>query len=98
MREINLLVRDWFIHLNDIVVSLTIEDNLEPLEAAALRHQSQKLKLNASKCEFVKSSATYLGHLLSEANVYEPQQNLRWGCCNVKPFRFKPLVIYYWPF
>ena len=69
MGERNL--QDCLIYLDDIVIfSSTFEEHIERLEAVFSRLHSQNLKLKASKCEFLKSSITYLGHVVSEAGIH----------------------------
>ena len=64
-------LRDCLIYLDDIVIfSTTFEEHLERLEAVFSRLHSHNLKLKASKCEFLKTSVTYLGHVVSEAGIH----------------------------
>ena len=68
MGEINL--RDCLIYLDDIFIfSSTVEEHLERLEAVFSRLAQHNLKLKASKCEFLRSRVTYLGHVVSEDGI-----------------------------
>lgn len=58
------------IYLDDVIIfSSTFEDHLKRLEALFSRLEQHKLKLKASKCEFMKSRVTYLGHVVSENGI-----------------------------
>jgi transposase InsO family protein len=58
------------IYLDDIVVfSSTIEEHLERLRAVFNRLNSFGLRLKPSKCQFLRTSVKYLGHVVSEAGV-----------------------------
>ena len=62
--------RDCLINLDDIVIfSSTFQEHLEHLEAVISRLAEHNLKLKASKCEFLKSEVTYLGHVVSEEGI-----------------------------
>ena len=68
MGDINL--RDCLIYLDDIIIfSDTFENHLSRLEAVFQRLHEHNLKLKASKCEFFRSSVTYLGHVVSEDGI-----------------------------
>ena len=68
MGEMNL--RDCLIYLDDVIIfSTTFEEHLERLEAVFERLKDHNLKLKASKCEFMKSCVTYLGHVVSENGI-----------------------------
>ena len=68
MGEMNL--RDCLIYLDDVIIfSTTFEEHLERLEAVFERLKDHNLKLKASKCEFMKSRVTYLGHVVSENGI-----------------------------
>ena len=68
MGDMNL--RDCLIYLDDeIFFSSTFEEHLDRLEAVFTRLQQHNLKLKASKCEFMKSKVTYLGHVVSEDGI-----------------------------
>ena len=68
MGEMNL--RDCLIYLDNIVIfSSTFEEHLERHEAVFSRLHSHNLKLKACKCEFLKSSVSYLGHVVSETGI-----------------------------
>ena len=64
MGDMNLI--DCLIYLDDVVIfSATFEEHLERLQAVFSRLQEHNLKLKPSKCEFLKSEITYLGHIVS---------------------------------
>ena len=74
MGDLNL--RDCLIYLDDIVIfSSTFQEHLAHLEAVFSRLAEHNLKLKASKCEFLKSEVTYLGHVVSEEGIQtEPEK------------------------
>ena len=68
MGDMNL--RDCLIYLDDVVIfSATFEEHLERLQAVFSRLQEHNLKLKPSKCEFLKSEITYLGHIVSQEGI-----------------------------
>ena len=68
MGDLNL--RDCLIYLDDIIIfSSTVEEHLQRLDAVFSRLSQHNLKLKASKCEFLKSKVTYLGHVVSEEGI-----------------------------
>ena len=68
MGDLNL--RDCLIYLDDVIIfSSTFEEHLDRLEAVFSRLEQHKLKLKASKCEFMKARVTYLGHVVSENGI-----------------------------
>lgn len=68
MGELNL--KECLIFLDDILIfSETFEEHLERLEAVFSRLKQHGLKLKPSKCEFFKTSVTYLGHVVSQIGV-----------------------------
>ena len=68
MGELNL--KECLIFLDDILIfSETFEEHLERLEAVFSRLKQHGLKLKPSKCEFFKTSVTYLGHVVSQNGV-----------------------------
>ena len=68
MGDMNL--RDCLIYLDDVIIfSSTFEEHLDRLEAVFTRLQQHNLKLKASKCEFMKSKVTYLGHVVSQDGI-----------------------------
>ena len=68
MGELNL--RDCLIYLDDVIIfSSTFEEHIERLEAVFSRLKQHNLKLKPSKCEFLRSEVTYLGHVVSEEGI-----------------------------
>ena len=68
MGELNL--RDCLIYLDDVIIfSSTFQEHLDRLEAVFFRLRQHNLKLKASKCEFMRSQVTYLGHVVSEDGI-----------------------------
>ncbi|MCG8032787.1 MAG: reverse transcriptase, partial [Candidatus Thiodiazotropha taylori] len=68
MGDLNL--RDCLIYLDDVIIfSSTFEEHLDRLEEVFTRLRQHNLKLKPSKCEFLKSEVTYLGHVVSEAGI-----------------------------
>ena len=52
-----------------MIFSSTFQEDLEHLEAVFSQLAEPNLKLKASKCDFLKSDVTYLGHLVSEEGI-----------------------------
>ena len=68
MGDMNL--RECLIYLDDVIIfSSSFEEHIERLEAVFSRLQEHNLKIKASKCEFLKSRVTYLGHFVSESGI-----------------------------
>ena len=68
MGELNL--KECLIFLDDILIfSESFDEHLSRLDAVFSRLHKHGLKLKASKCEFFKSSVTYLGHVVSEKGI-----------------------------
>ena len=68
MGDMNL--RDCLIYLDDIIIfSRDIDSHLERLDAVLSRLASFNLKINPSKCEFFKTSTTYMEHVISEQGI-----------------------------
>ena len=66
--ELNLI--DCLIYLDDMIIfSSTFEEHLERLDAVFSRLKQHNLKLKPSKCEFLRSEVTYLGHVVSEEGI-----------------------------
>ena len=73
----DLILRDCLIYLDDIVIfSSTFKEHLEHLEAVFSCLAEHNLKLKASKCEFLKSEVTYLGHVVSEEGIQTDPEKL----------------------
>ena len=76
MGELNL--RECLIFLDDILIySETFEEHIRRIEAVFSRLKEHGLKLKPSKCEFFKSSVTYLGHVVSERGVETDPEKIR---------------------
>ena len=61
-----LLLKECLIFIDDILIfSPTFEEHMQRLESVFSRLAAHNLKLKPSKCEFCKSSVTYLGHIIS---------------------------------
>ena len=68
MGDLNL--SDCLIYLDDVIIfSKTFEEHLERLDAVFSRLKEHNLKLKGTKCEFLKSHVTYLGHVVSENGI-----------------------------
>lgn len=64
-------LRECLIFLDDILIfSKTFEEHIQRLEAVFARLAQHNLKLKPSKCEFFKTSLTYLGHVVSENGIH----------------------------
>lgn len=67
---VELLLRDCLIYLDDVVIFSDIfEEHLRRFDAVFTRLEEHDIKLKASKCEFLKSNFTYLGHVVSENGI-----------------------------
>ena len=62
---------NWcIIYLDDIIIfSKTPEEHIERLEGVFAKLQKAGLTLKPSKCEFLKSRITYLGHMVSKDGI-----------------------------
>ena len=68
MGDINL--RECLVYLDDVIIfSTTFEEHIDRLQAVFTRPQDYNLKLKATKCEFMKSEVTYLGHIVSRDGI-----------------------------
>ena len=68
MGDMNL--RDCLVYLDDIIIFFsTFEERIDGLTAVFSRLQEHNLKLKASKCEFMMSQVTYLGHIVSQEGI-----------------------------
>lgn len=67
-----LIGKDCFVYLDDIVVhGRSLKEHNEKLERIFTRIRKHNLKLQPSKCKFLKQKLIYLGHLIS-ANAIKP--------------------------
>ncbi|XP_046399957.1 uncharacterized protein LOC124166472 [Ischnura elegans] len=58
------------VYLDDIIVfGCTIEEHLERLTEVLERLRGAGLKVNPHKCQFLKSSVEYLGHIITDKGV-----------------------------
>ena len=75
MGDLNL--RDCLIYLDDVIIfSSTFEEHLDHMEAIFSRLRQHNLKLKASKCKFLRSEVTYLGHVVTEDGIQtDPEKN-----------------------
>ena len=68
MGDMNL--RDCLVYLDDVIIfSTTFEEHIDRLQAVFSRLKEFNLKLKATKCEFMKSEVTYLGHIVSQGGI-----------------------------
>ena len=68
MGELN--PHDCLIYLDDVIIfSYTFEEHIERLEEVFSRLKQHNQKLKPSKCEFLRSEVTYLGHVVSEKGI-----------------------------
>jgi hypothetical protein len=73
----DLLLRECLVFIADILIfSRTFEDHLIRLENVFRRLSDHGFKLKASKCESLKMSVTYLGHVISEHGVATDPENI----------------------
>ena len=74
MGDMNL--RDCLVYLDDIIIfSSSFEEHIDRLTAVFSRLQEHNLKLKASKCEFMMSQVTYLGHIVSQEGIQTDPEN-----------------------
>ena len=52
-----------------IVFSRTLDEHLYQLKLVILRQLENKLKLNPTKCKFIRQEVDYLGHVLTTEGV-----------------------------
>lgn len=65
------------VYMDDILIaSSTIEEHLEKLEMVFKRLRQYNLKLKPSKCQFLKTSVTYLGYLFDQGGVRPDPKNV----------------------
>jgi hypothetical protein len=63
-------LRECLIFLDDILIfSKTFDEHITRLEAVFARLAQHNLKLKPNKCEFLKTSVSYLGHVISKEGV-----------------------------
>ena len=75
MGELHL--RECLIFIDDILIfSKTFEEHVKRLEAVFRRLEQHNLKLKPSKCEFFKTSVTYLGHVVSQEGIATDPEKL----------------------
>ena len=68
MGELHL--QECLVFIDDILIfSRTFEEHLQRLEAVFERLAQHNLKLKPSKCDFFKTSVTYLGHVVSSKGI-----------------------------
>ena len=68
MGDMNL--RECLVYLDDVIIfSTTFEEHIDRLQAVFTRLLDYNLKLKATKCEFMKSEVTYLGHIVSRDGI-----------------------------
>ena len=68
MGDLNL--RDCLIYLDNVIIfSTTFEKHLERLDVVFSRLKEHNLKLKGTKCEFLKSHVTFLGHVVAENGI-----------------------------
>ncbi|PJE77798.1 hypothetical protein CI610_03273 [invertebrate metagenome] len=66
----DLHLRECLVFIDDILIfSKTVQEHLNRLESVFSKLEQHGLKLKASKCEFFKTSVTYLGHVVSEDGI-----------------------------
>ncbi|KAK7922815.1 hypothetical protein WMY93_009717 [Mugilogobius chulae] len=79
MMELVLRGLPWHIclvYLDDILIySRTFEDHLSHLQEVLTRIQSAGLKLNSSKCHFVRDHVVFLGHVVSRDGLHPDPRN-----------------------
>ena len=76
MGELNL--RECLIFLDDILIfSDTFEEHIKRIEAVFSRLHEHGLKLKPSKCEFFKSTVSYLGHVVSANGVETDPEKIK---------------------
>lgn len=75
MGELNL--NDCLIFIDDILIfSQTFDQQINRIESVFKRLRDNGLKLKPSKCEFLKTSVTYLGHIISKDGIETDPQKI----------------------
>ena len=70
--------QECLVYLDDIIVySSTIEEHMRRLEAVFQKLKDFGLKLKPSKCHFLKSEVTYLGHVVSKDGVHTDPEKIK---------------------
>jgi len=66
-----------FVYLDDIIIyALNIADHSKKLNEVFSRLRKFNLKLNPSKCSFMRKEVNYLGHVITDKGVkLDPQKN-----------------------
>ncbi|GBM99785.1 Retrovirus-related Pol polyprotein from transposon 17.6 [Araneus ventricosus] len=64
-------------YIDDIIIaSKSVEDHLSKLEIVFKRLIDANLRVKTSKCSFLQKKVTYLGHTVSEGQVFPDTKNL----------------------
>ena len=64
------------VYLDDILITgATVEEHIQNLEAVLTKLHKAGLKLNRSKCSFLKTRIEYLGHIICAAGSIQVQRN-----------------------
>lgn len=72
-------------YLDDLIIlSSTFSEHVENIQQVFDRLRLFKLKLNRSKCCFIRSSVKYLGHIITEAGI-QPDPNKVSAIANIPP-------------
>ncbi len=71
-------LRGVSVYMDDILVTgPSLEEHLETLSKALERLWNAGLRLNRAKCSFLKSSITYLGHVIDKDGLHPTQEKVR---------------------
>uniref|UniRef100_A0A2S2QW04 RNA-directed DNA polymerase n=1 Tax=Sipha flava TaxID=143950 RepID=A0A2S2QW04_9HEMI len=67
-----------FVYLDDIIIyALSISDHSEKLKAVLDRLRTFNLKLQPSKCAFMRKEVNYLGHVITDEGVKPDPQKIK---------------------
>lgn len=67
-----------FVYLDDIIIyALNITDHSKKLEEVFKRLREFNLKLNPSKCSFMRKEVNYLGHVITDKGVKPDPQKIK---------------------
>lgn len=80
------------VYIDDLLIATqTVKENLENLYEILIRLKSYELKLNLSKCLFLKREIEYLGYLVSKRGISLSQRHVEAILGYLKPQNIKEL-------
>ena len=88
-------------YIDDFLVTGTDTEHLQNLEQVFTQLQEHNVRVNLSKCHFMKECVEYLGHVIDAAGIHTSQSNVEAVLnapkpCNIKELSsFLGLINYY---